>query len=53
MSDGHVDGTWEGSRTEAIIAKITGEGTFEQVTPGKVLQLRIEIKTDLLGATTS
>ena len=53
MSDGHVDGTWEGSRTEAIIAKITGEGTFEQVTPGKVLQLRIEIKTDLKGATTS
>ena len=45
--------TWEGSRTDAIIAKITGEGTFEQVTPGKVLQLRIEIKTDLKGATTS
>ena len=45
--------TWEGSRTDAIIGKITGEGTFEQVTPGKVLQLRIEIKTDLKGATTS
>ena len=45
--------TREGSRTDAIIAKITGEGTFEQVTPGKVLQLRIEIKTDLKGATTS
>ena len=45
--------TWEGSRTDAIIEKITGEGTFEQVTPGKVLKLRIEIKTDLKGATTN
>ena len=45
--------TWEGSRTDVIIGKMTGEGTFEQVTPGKVLQLRIEIKTDLKGATTS
>ena len=45
--------TWEGSRTDAIIGKITGEGTFEQITPGKLLQLRIEIKTDLKGATTS
>ena len=39
-------------RTEAITAKITDEGTFEQVTPGKVLELPIEIKTDLKGATT-
>lgn len=44
--------TWEDPRMDTTIAKITGKGTFEQVTPGEVLQLRIEIKTDLNGATT-
>lgn len=43
---------WEGSRTDAIIGKITGEGIFEQVPQGKALQLRIEIKTEPKGATT-
>ena len=38
--------TWEGSRTDAIIGKITGEGIFEQIPQGKPLQLRTEIKTE-------